>query len=75
MLPYDGAVDELVGHFLINDQYGRFQTIVGSANPEKTDCASQEQQASKQHPSVASASVPASRFLPCLSSCPDFLQG
>jgi hypothetical protein len=28
---------------------------------------------SKQDSSVASASVPASRFLPCLSSCPDFL--
>jgi hypothetical protein len=26
------------------------------------------------HPSMASASsAPASRFLPCLSSCPDFL--
>jgi hypothetical protein len=32
------------------------------------------EQASKQHPSMASASVPASRFLPCLSSCPDFFQ-
>jgi hypothetical protein len=31
-------------------------------------------QASKQHPSKASASAPASRFLPCLSSCSDFLQ-
>jgi hypothetical protein len=24
-------------------------------------------------PSMASASAPASRFLPCVSSCPDFL--
>jgi hypothetical protein len=32
----------------------------------------QAEQASKQHPSTASASAPASRFLPCLSSCPDF---
>jgi hypothetical protein len=31
-------------------------------------------QASKQHPSTASASAPASRLLPCLSSWPDFLQ-
>jgi hypothetical protein len=34
----------------------------------------QAEQASKQHLSMASASAPASRFLPCLSSCPDFLQ-
>ena len=32
------------------------------------------EQASKQHPSMASASAPASRSQPCLSSCPDFLQ-
>jgi hypothetical protein len=32
------------------------------------------EQASKQHPSMASASAPASRFLPCLSSYHDFLQ-
>jgi len=29
----------------------------------------QDEQASKQHPSMASASAPASRFLPCLSPC------
>ena len=29
---------------------------------------------SKQHPSMASASSPASRFQPCLTSCFDFLQ-
>jgi hypothetical protein len=29
---------------------------------------------SKQHTSMASASPPASRSLPHLSSCPDFLQ-
>jgi hypothetical protein len=34
----------------------------------------EKEQARHQHPSMASASVPASRFLPCLSSCPDFLQ-
>jgi hypothetical protein len=32
------------------------------------------EQASKQHPSMASASAPASRFLPCLSPCSGFLQ-
>jgi hypothetical protein len=32
------------------------------------------EKASKQHSSVASASAPALRFLPCVSSCPDFLQ-
>ena len=31
------------------------------------------EQASKQHPSVASLSAPTSRFLPCLSSCPNFI--
>jgi hypothetical protein len=29
----------------------------------------------KQHSSMASASAPASWLLPCVSSCPDFLQG
>ena len=29
----------------------------------------QAEQARKQHPSMASASAPASRFCPCLSSC------
>jgi hypothetical protein len=33
----------------------------------------QAEQAIKQHPSLASASAPASGFLLCLSSCPDFL--
>ena len=31
-------------------------------------------QVSKQHPSMGSAWTPASRFQPCLSICPDFLQ-
>ena len=35
--------------------------------------ASREDKASKQHLPMASASAPASRFLPCLCSCPDFL--
>lgn len=36
-------------------------------------CASHEEQADKQHLSRACALVPASRFLSCLCSCPDFL--
>jgi hypothetical protein len=33
----------------------------------------QAEQASKQHSSMASASISASKFLLCVSSCPDFL--
>ena len=33
----------------------------------------QAEQASRQHPSMASASAPACRILFCLNSCPDFL--
>jgi hypothetical protein len=40
---------------------------------KKAGWASSGEQASKQHPSMASPSAPASRFLPCLSSCPGFL--
>jgi hypothetical protein len=36
--------------------------------------ASHEGKAIKQHPSMASALAPASRFLPCLCSHSDFLQ-
>ena len=32
-------------------------------------------QVSKEHPSMASAPAPASRFLPCSCSCPDFFSG
>jgi hypothetical protein len=32
------------------------------------------EQTTKPHPSMASASAPASRILPSVSSCPDFLQ-
>lgn len=34
----------------------------------------QGEQANKQHAPTASASAPPPRFLPCVSSCPDFLQ-
>ena len=67
--------------------WGRTQPIVSDlptpphpgwwAFPEFYKTASwvnQRKQASKQHLSVAFVSAPASRFLPCLSSCPDFLQ-
>ena len=33
----------------------------------------QAEQASKEHPSMASASAPASKFLPFLNSCPNVL--
>jgi hypothetical protein len=36
--------------------------------------AEQAEQASQQPSFMASASVPASRLLPCLSPCSDFLQ-
>ena len=39
---------------------------------KKAGWASHGEQASEEHPSMASASAPASRFLQCLSSCPDF---
>jgi hypothetical protein len=41
---------------------------------EKAGCAIHKEQSNKQHSSIASASVPASRFLPCLKSYPDFPQ-
>jgi hypothetical protein len=44
---------------------------VGGAIPDLPTLGSkrrQAEQASKQHPSMASASAPTSKFLPCLSS-------
>jgi hypothetical protein len=43
-------------------------------NLKKKGQASLDEKASKQHPSMVSASAPASRFLPVLSLHPDFLQ-
>lgn len=40
---------------------------------KKAAQVSNKGQASKEHYLVASASVPASSFLPCHNSCPDFL--
>jgi hypothetical protein len=56
-------------------------SIVGGATPwasspgvyKKVSWTSQGKQSRKQGPSTASASAPASKFLPCLSSCLDFL--
>ena len=52
-------------------------TIIGlvvlNSTRKQAEQASEEQ-ASKQHSSMASALAPAFRFLPCLSSRPDFLQ-
>jgi hypothetical protein len=39
---------------------------------KKAGWASYEKQASKQHPSKASASASSFRFQPCMNSCPDF---
>jgi hypothetical protein len=40
---------------------------------KKAGSPSHEEQVGKQHPSMALASAPTSRFLPCLGYCPDFL--
>jgi hypothetical protein len=40
---------------------------------KRASWASQGEQANKQHPSMTSASAPASKFLLCVSCCPDFL--
>ena len=55
--------------------------IVGDAIPglvvlgsiKKAGRASLGKQFNKQHPSMASASAPASKFLPCVSNRSDFL--
>lgn len=56
--------------FPISDWWGRTQSIVGGAVPgqmasvhKKSAWASHKEQDSEQHPSEASASAPASRFL------------
>ena len=62
---------------LISDQWGRAQPLMGGAIAGQVVLGSirkQAEQASKLHTSMASAVAPASMFLPCLSSCPDFLQ-
>ena len=42
---------------------------------KKASWANQGKQSCKQHPFMASVSASASRSLPCVSSCPDFLWG
>jgi len=62
---------------------GDIQPIVYGAIPglgvqhsikQQIEQASHEEQSIKQHPSMASASASASRFLPWLNSSPDFFQ-
>ena len=68
--------------FLNSDVWKKAQITVDGDIPglvvlgslKKAGCVSYNEQASKEHPSMVSASAPASKFLPCLSSCPDFLQ-
>lgn len=62
-----------VGVFLINDLYGKAQGTVGSATQQQVVWTANEnragggeEQASKTHASMASVSVPASRFPPWL---------
>jgi hypothetical protein len=77
----DQAVGNSVAHFLISDWCERVQPIVGGAIPVLVALGSirkQSEQAMRRKsvsstPSMTSASAPVSRFLPCLSSCPDFL--
>ena len=77
----DQAVGNSVAHFLISDWCERVQPIVGGAIPGLVALGSirkQSEQAMRRKsvsstPSMTSASAPVSRFLPCLSSCPDFL--
>jgi hypothetical protein len=58
------------------------ELLVGGATPglvvlgsirKQAEKARRDRQSSHQHPSMASVSAPASEFLPCVSSCPDFL--
>jgi hypothetical protein len=63
----------------------QFQSVINGGGPSPLwsgpllglivlgSIAKQAEQASKQHPSMASVSAPASRFQTCLCSCPNFL--
>ena len=60
----------------ISDQWERVQPVVGEATAGWIILGSvrkQAEQASKQHPSMASVSAPASRFQTCLCSRPSSL--
>ena len=67
--------------FSISEQLSMAQPIVSGDIPglmvlsytRRKVKRSQEEQESNQHHSMAIASAPASRFLPCLNSYPDFL--
>ena len=64
---------------LVRDRWGRVQLTVGGAICRLVVLGSVRKQAmrnkpvSKQYSFMASASAPASGFLPCVSSCPDYL--
>ena len=73
--------DPSVRHFSQLVIKGRGPSTLGWCHPwtsstgfyKKARWASQGKQASKLHPSMASESAPASKFLPCVSFSPDFL--
>jgi hypothetical protein len=48
--------------------------VLGSIRKQAEEAMRHKPASSTPSPSMASAAAPASRFLPCLSSCPDFLQ-
>ena len=73
----------LQGIFLISDWWWRALPIVGGPTRglvvldfigKQAKQSHGEGKSSKQQPSMASVSAPASKFLPWVSSCPDFLQ-
>lgn len=69
----DLHVENPLEHFLC-DWWGEGPAIVGGATPVLVFLQeSHVEQDRQQHPSVASASVPSSSFLPFLRSCSDFL--
>jgi hypothetical protein len=73
MPPSDWTTAKLVGHFLNSRLMEEGPAHCGWHHPWAggSECykgagwARHQEQASQQHPSMASASVPASRFLPC----------
>jgi hypothetical protein len=80
MLPSGWAVGNPGDHSLC-DWWGRAQATVGSATPRLVVLGSVRKLAEwgrrasqGKHSSMASVLAPASGFLPCLSSCPDFPQ-
>jgi hypothetical protein len=54
----------------VNDVHSRVEALDSIQN--QSEKARKSKLATKQYPSMAFATVPASRFLPGLNSCPDF---